>query len=908
MQNDLEDARKPDSRQGAVTGWSADREALLGALRWAAWVAPLLALAGVGLYLLGMADQAPLQLMGVSAALLMLLGWVSRRVLVSRHRLLLWEAALFSLLALQLAAWLLMPIGIASTHPALQLLGLGAVLLVFLPLLHWLPGFWLLLVLLLTVAVWFDGGLRSWLAVAVVAAAIMGLGGHLLRRELGRARSRDNEARKRGEDLEERLLDADGRVRQANEEVARCRQELAEVRSLAESASRAKTEFLATISHEIRTPLNGILPILDLLQSTELNDEQRRYVRTALNSSRHLLRIINDILDYAKADSGKLELESIELNLEELVRGVLDLMATSAERKGLRLALRIDKDVPRSVRGDPIRLRQILANLVSNAVKFTEKGSITVRIELQRAGRREVELRFSVTDTGIGLSREAAGRLFESFTQADASTTRKHGGTGLGLAICRRLVELMGGRIGVRSRPGQGSTFWFTVSLRRSIHEVPTLRKDLDGIRLLAVLPDAGVRREITQALGQWGVKVEEAAPGAVLARLRDAARLGPSWAFEGVLIDGRGIESQLPALLHGIRDEAGLADLPVIVVIRASEVARRLRESFGVQVIQGGLQTSVLKRLLHRVFDVVGSASYEAQHDDLLGYRDLNIEQETALADTPDSAEGSGGTSGLRVLLVEDNPVNSGVVKRVLDRLGAACEVVENGRLALDRLKQGGVDLVLMDCQMPVMDGYEATRAWREHERKAGGHLPIIAMTANAMHGDREKCLAAGMDDYLAKPVSRKELDAMLGRWGRKGERQRPATSAATGAAETVPTDRRQALLDRSVLEELQEVMGDDLDDLVQTWKDSSAELMQQLRQAAEAGDVEAMIVPAHSLKSSSANVGAMHFSALARTVEHAARQGKTEIALAAWRKMPAIYDATRKVLSGALRTSPGR
>ncbi len=899
MQKDWEDARKPGSRQRGAAAWSADREALLGALRWAAWGAPLLVFAGVGLYLLDMAERAPLQLLGGSAGLLALLGWGSRRVLVSRHRLLLWEAALFSLLALQLASWLLlMPISTASTHPAWQLLGLGAVLLVFLPLLHWLPGFWLLL-LLLIVAVLSDGGVQSWPAMAVVAAAIMGLGGHLLGHELGRLRSRDNEARKRGKELEERLLEADDRADQARKEVARCRQELVEVRSLAESASRAKTEFLATISHEIRTPLNGILPILDLLQGTELNDEQRRYVRTALNSSRHLLRIINDILDYAKADSGKLELESIELNLEELVRGVLDLMATSAERKGLRLELRIDKDVPRSVRGDPIRLRQVLANLVSNAVKFTEKGGVSVRIEMQRAGQREVELCFSITDTGIGLSREAAGRLFESFTQADASTTRKHGGTGLGLAICRRLVELMGGRIGVRSRLGQGSTFWFTVSLRRSIHEVPTLRKDLDGIRLLAVLPDVEVRREIEQALGQWGIKVEEAAPGAVLGRLRDVACLGPSWAFEGVLIDGRGIESQLPALLRGIREDAVLADLPVIVVVRASGVARRLRESFGVQVIQGGVQTSVLKHLLHRIFDVVGSASYETQHDDLLGYRDLNIEQETALDEIPASVQGRGGASGLRVLLVEDNPVNSGVVKRVLDRLGAVCEVVENGRLALDRLKRGEFDLVLMDCQMPVMDGYEATRAWREHERQGGGHLPIIAMTANAMHGDREKCLAVGMDDYLAKPVSREELDAMLCRWGRKSGRQRSATPAATAVAEVAPTSGRQALLDRSVLEELQEIMGDDFADLVQTWLDSSAELMQQLRQAAEAKDAEAMIVSAHSLKSSSANVGAMQFSTLAKAVEHAARQGKIEIALTAWRKMPAVYEGTRRALS---------
>ncbi len=879
--------------------WLSVREALTGALWWAGWIALLLGAGGAAAWWFGMADQLMAQLLGASAGLLALLGWVSRRALLSRRWLPAWKLALFTLSTVQLVCWWWLSSSFPDTPHHWSLLSLGAMLLVFLPLLHWLPGFLLLLGVLLVLALAFDGDDTPW--AVVVAVVVMGLGGHMLGRELGRVRFRDNVARRHGRDLEERLLDADERAQRMHEEVVRCQRELTEVRNLAEGADRAKTEFLATISHEIRTPLNGILPILDLLQGTGLDDEQQRYVRTALNSSRHLLRIINDILDYAKADSGKLELESIELNLEELVRGVLDLMATSAERKGLTLTLHIDEGVPACVRGDPIRLRQVLANLVSNAIKFTEKGGVTVRIEMQGAAQREVRLRFSVSDTGIGLSRDAAGRLFESFTQADASTTRKHGGTGLGLAICRRLVELMGGRIGVRSRPGIGSTFWFTVSLRRSIHEVPTLRKDLDGVRLLVVLQDARLYPELAQLLEKWGVKAEVTAPGAALARLRERMHLGPSWAFEGVLIDGRGIESQVPALLRGIREDAALAELPVIVMTRIGDVARRLRESYDVHAIQGGLQPVVLKRLLHRVFDVVGSASYEAQHDDLLGYRDLNIEQETALDDAPDPGPADVRAGGLRVLLVEDNPVNAGVVKRVLDRLGALCDVVENGRLALDRLQHGGYDLVLMDCQMPVMDGYEATRAWRRHEQETGSRLPIIAMTANAMHGDREKCLEAGMDDYLAKPVSREELAAVLARWAGAAVTDMVASPGPEEASPSSsgPSATAPALLDRSVLSELAEVMGGDLADLVATWMDSSADLMQQLRRAAEAGDVQAMVAPAHSLKSSSANVGAVAFSTLAATVEQAARQGGEKAALAAWRRMPAIYEATRKALS---------
>ncbi len=854
-----------------------------------ALLAVLLRLAGV--------LELQLAMMAAGSGLLQLaLWWVSRRVVVSRYRLFAWRLALLVLLGLQVATWGLFLLQSPATTPAWAGgAALAALLLCLVPAAYWMPGYLALLgEMMLLVAV----GPAAWqpwlyppLGGAVLAGGLVAWLRH--RARMGQREALGQLGRQMA--LQEALADSRAQLDHEREQHQRCEAQLAEVRELAESANRAKTEFLATISHEIRTPLNGILPILDLLQSTRLDDEQRRYVRTALNSSRHLLRIINDILDYARAESGKLQLESIEVNLHELIQGVLDLMAGSAERKGLRLELQIGEQVPPVVRSDPIRLRQILTNLVSNAIKFTERGGVTVTVECQRAAVREVELRFSVTDTGIGLSREAVSRLFDSFTQADASTTRKHGGTGLGLAICRRLVELMGGSIGVRSRPGEGSTFWFVLPLRRSVHDVPNQRHNLEGLRLLTVIPDAATEEEIARELAAWGVQHEQAHQGEVLQRLLDAASLGRSWAFEAVLIDAWGNEHRLVPLLRSIRSEPRLQELQVILASRSEEGARRLQREFGVQVLPGGLRPQPLKRLLHRLFDVASGASYEAEQEDLLGFRDLNLDEERALDEPPaEPASTPAPSNGMRVLLVEDNPVNSGVMRRVLERLGVACEVAENGRLGLEALAAQRFDLVLMDCQMPVMDGYQATRAWRRREAEQGGHIPIIAMTANAMQGDREKCLEAGMDDYLAKPVGIETLAAMLSRWGVTAEVQ--AKTPQRQAERPSGAERR--MLDRDVLEELREVMEDGFADLVRTYLENAPTLVAQLREAAEARELQAMIVPAHSLKSSSANMGAMHLSGLAKAVEIAAREGRLEEALQAWRELPECFEATCRAL----------
>ncbi|RMG34970.1 MAG: response regulator [Gammaproteobacteria bacterium] len=840
-----------------------------------------------------------------SGALAIVVWLAFRWAMLPRTRLGLWRLGITSLCGLQMLGWGLYGLSAMKQGVDVQsAVGWSAFLLALSPSFFWLPGYFTLVgVGAVAGAITLPPNLLPWWYGGVSVGLLWGgLGVAVSWRSRNRRRA-DLTLKKTCHDLRASLTEAVARAGRAQDQERHCKEELAHVRQLAEEAGRAKTEFLATISHEIRTPLNGILPILELLRETDLDPEQQRQVHTALSSSRHLLRIINDILDYARAESGKLQLESIELAPRELVQDVLDLMAGNAQRKGLRLKLEIDESVPERVRGDPIRLRQILANLVSNAIKFTEHGEVAVRVERQRVGRREVELRFSVIDTGIGLSHEAAGQLFESFRQADASTTRKHGGTGLGLAICRRLVELMGGTIGVRSRLGLGSTFWFVVPLRRSRHELPDSRKSLEGLRLLACVSDARKVAELISSLTSWGVKHELVQPAELTGRLLETARLGSSWAFEVLLIDVGDDQRRLISLLRKIREEPSLQGLEIIVATGADYSGRRLESEFAVHTLGGDMRPQSLQALLHRLFDVDTAGGEEALHR-LELYDDLDLDQGWGVQATAGTwAQGRVAGAGRRVLLVEDNPVNAGVVQKALERLGFACELAENGASALDRLRMAVFDLVLMDCQMPVMDGYEATRNWRRHEARTGGHLPIIAMTANAMHGDREKCLAAGMDDYLAKPVNLRELSVTLERWTQRGG------GVDGNEARRADPMAEDEILDGDVLQELREVMGEDFANLLHTYLETSPALVQALSEAVASRDTQAMIIPAHSLKSSSGNMGAARLSVVARELEVAAREGRVDDALAAWNRLPSLYEAScealKKVLAQTQRIS---
>lgn len=666
----------------------------------------------------------------------------------------------------------------------------------------------------------------------------------------------------------------------------------------ADRAAQTKTDFLATISHEIRTPLNGILPILEILLDSSLNEEQRRYVRTAHSSSLHLLRLINDVLDFARAESGKLQLESIDFDFRELVSSVCDLMYRSAINKGLSLELDIGDDIPRKLRGDPIRLRQILTNLLSNALKFTEAGYVRISVARRRARRREVELFFSVRDSGIGMSRDTSRRVFSSFTQADASTTRKHGGTGLGLVICKRLVNLMGGRIGVRSRPGEGSEFWFVLPMRRSLDEVPPGRRDLVGVRLMGVLPDTAGRARVEQLLGRFGIALETATWEEVVTRLHTAAMLGPAQGFDLLLLQPDGDEQAVWELLAELRSDPLLKALPVVLASESEKLLARAQSDFGACALAGGWEAAPLKRCLERLLDVQQAHAAAKSDGTGVALSDLNLVPEDALfeADAPFYPSPVCGDRDVNVLLAEDNPVNLGVVRRVLDRLGVGVRVAQNGREALEQLAAGGIDLVLMDCRMPVMDGYQATRGWRERELLEGrSRLPVVAMTANAMLGDREQCLEAGMDDYLAKPVSVSDIRKMLEKWLPGGLQPGPGETAfATANTE----QKAELVVDRKAVTELRELMDQEFDQLVATFLANSPGLLEKIGQAAKQQDLAALIDPAHSLKSSSANLGALKLSAVARGIETASREGRMQAALLGCQRLVDVYAETRSAL----------
>ena len=627
--------------------------------------------------------------------------------------------------------------------------------------------------------------------------------------------------------------------------------ELTRAKHAAESAVMAKGEFLATMSHEIRTPLNGIIPMLDLLSNSRLAMDQQEILRTATASAQQLLRIVDDILDYSKLEADRLELETTGFNLRDLLHSVITLMERPAEAKNLHLTLFIDSSVRLPVRGDPVRLRQILSNLISNAIKFTERGSVTVNVRRIGETPAQHQLRFEVQDTGIGIDAATRDRLFQPFSQADASTTRLYGGTGLGLVISQRIVSLMGGRIGVESQPGMGSTFWFEIPLLKVAGDMPSQQEDLHGGRVLLITTDQRLRMRLTMLLPNWGLRVTTVEnTHDALERLRQARAQGEPWVYSVVLADLSSIRSTALSLARNMERRAQYGDAR-LVYLRGDDVTS-LELPLSATIVPRNVEDADLRAAL--------SAS---------GVSWSHHEAHPEPAPRPPRAMPQRKT---RVLLVEDNPVNLMVAQRLLQVLGVDCDAAGNGQAALEKLDGGDYDLVLMDCQMPVLDGYAATRRWREIEQERGAErrLPIVAMTANAMAGDRQKCLDAGMDDYLAKPVTRAELEQCVARW--KGSN--------LAVPDTLPpaaqlAERSPPVLDGGVLGELREVLGAEVDRIVAVYLEDAPRLIAQLERAAASNDPIALRVAAHTLKSSSANVGATTLADAARDLEHGARDG---------------------------------